>query len=98
MDQPPELQHLGHWRMAVWALRLGGVGLAVGLVGLILVVSGSTPWILAVGAIIWLASGVITVTGVFLARRELPEPRPGYWRMRFMIIQDAVNARSTQPS
>jgi len=23
MDEPPELQYNGHWRMAVWALRVG---------------------------------------------------------------------------
>ncbi|MGO9874324.1 MAG: hypothetical protein ACLPVY_11040 [Acidimicrobiia bacterium] len=95
MDEPPQLQHIGHWRMAVWSLRVGGLGLAVALVGLIVVVSGSTPWVLAVGVIIWLASAVVAVTGVFLARRELAEPRPGYWPMRFMIIHDAVHARSS---
>jgi hypothetical protein len=93
MDEPAQLQHIGHWRMAVWSLRVGGLGLAVGLVGLIVVLSGSTPWVLAAGVVIWLASAVVTVTGVVLARRELPEPRPGYWPMRFMIIHDAVHAR-----
>jgi hypothetical protein len=58
--------------MAVWALRVGYTGLAVGLVGLIVLLSGSTPWILAVGVIIWLAAAVVTVTGVFRARHELP--------------------------
>ena len=35
MDEPPELQYNGHWRMAVWALRVGYVGLAVAIAGLI---------------------------------------------------------------
>jgi hypothetical protein len=93
VDEPSQLQRIGHWRMAVWALRIGGLGLAVGLVGVIVLVSGSTPVVLAVGVVIWLACAVVTVTGVVLARRELPEPRPGYWPMRFMIIHDAVHAR-----
>ena len=83
MDEPPEPQHNGHWRMAVWALRAGYVGLAVGILGLILFLSGSTPWVLIAGAIIWLAAAAVTLTGFFWARHELPEPRPGwFWSMR----------------
>jgi len=78
--------------MAVWALRIGYFGLVVGVVGLIMVLSGSTPWVLAVGVIIWLAAAVVTVTGVVRARHELPEPRPGYWPLRFMLIHDTVHA------
>jgi hypothetical protein len=32
------------------------------------------------------------LTGVLLARHELPEPRPGLWPMRFMLIRDTVRA------
>ena len=95
MEGPAQLRHIGHWRMAVWALRVGYFGLAVGVVGLIMVLSGSTPWVLAVGVIIWLAAAVVTVTGVVRARHELPEPRPGYWPLRFMLIHDTVHARSS---
>jgi hypothetical protein len=77
--------------MAVWALRVGYLALAVGLVGLIALLSGSTPWILAVGVIGWLAAAVVTLTGVFWARSELPEPRPGLWPLRFMLIHDTVH-------
>jgi hypothetical protein len=98
MDEPAQLQRIGPWRMAVWALRVGYFGLAVGLVGLIVLLSGSTPWLLAVGVIIWLAAAVVTVTGVFRARHELPEPRPGYWPMRFMLIHDTVHPRPAQRS
>jgi hypothetical protein len=94
MDEPPELQHNGHWRMAVWALRVGYVGLAVGIAGLIVLSLGSTPWVLAGGAIIWLASAAVTLTGFFWSRRELPEPRPGFWSMRFMLIHDTIRAQS----
>ena len=81
--------------MAVWALRVGYLGLAVGIAGLIAMSSGSTPWVLAVGVIIWLAAAVVTLTEFFWARHELPEPRAGYWSMRFMLIHDTVHARSS---
>jgi hypothetical protein len=93
MDEPPGLQYNRHWRMAVWALRVGYVGLAVALVGIILTSLGSTSWVLAVGVIIWLMTAVATLVGVFRSRSDLPEPRPGYWPMRFMLIHDTVHAR-----
>jgi hypothetical protein len=95
MDEPAQLQRIGPWRMAVWALRAGYFGLAIAVVGLIVMVSGSTLRVLAVGVIIWLAAAAVTVTGVFRARHELPEPRPGYWSMRFMLIHDTVYPRSS---
>jgi hypothetical protein len=95
MDEPPELQHIRPWRMAVWALRAGYVGLAVAIVGVIVLSSGSTPWVLAVGVAIWLVAAAVTVTGVFRAHHELPEPRPGLWSLRFMLIHDTVHARSS---
>jgi hypothetical protein len=79
--------------MAVWALRTGFAGLAVALIGVIVLTSGSTPWVLAVGVVVWLVAAVVTVTGVVRARGELPDPRPGWWSLRFMIIHDTVHAR-----
>ena len=93
MDVPRELQYNGHWRMAVWALRVGYVGLAVAIAGLIVMWLGFTPWVLAVGEIIWLAAAVVTLAGFFWSRHELPETRPGFWSMRFMLIHDTVHAR-----
>jgi hypothetical protein len=95
MNEPSELWDNGHWRMAVWALRVGYVGLAVAIAGVIVMSSDSTPWLLAVGVIIWLAAAAVTLTGFFRSRHELPEPRPGYWSMRFMLIHDTVHARSS---
>jgi hypothetical protein len=94
MDEPPELQHNGHW-MAVWALRVGYLALAVAIAGLIVRLSGSTPWVLAIGLIIWLAAAAVTLTGFVWARHELAEQRPGYWSMRFMLIHGTVHARSS---
>jgi O-antigen/teichoic acid export membrane protein len=95
MAEPPELQNNGHWRMAVWSLRVGFVGLAVAVAGIIVMSSGSTPWVLAVGAIIWVACAAVTLTGFVWSRYELPEPRPRYWPMRFMLIHDTVHPRSS---
>lgn len=82
----------------MWALRVGYLALAVGIAGLIVLLSGSTPWVLGVGVLLWLASAAVTLTGVFLARHELPEPRPGLWRMRFILIHDTVHVLpSTEP-
>jgi hypothetical protein len=93
MDEPSELQDNRHWRMAVWALRVGYLGLAVGIAGLIGLSLGSTRWVLAAGVIIWLAAAVVTILGFFWSRHELPEPRPGYWPMRFMLIRDTLRTR-----
>ncbi len=95
MDELLELQHNGHWRMAVWALRVGYVGLAVAIAGLIVMSLGSTLWVLAAGVIIWLAAAAATLAGFFWSRHELPEPRPGYWSMRFMLIHDTVHVQSS---
>jgi hypothetical protein len=95
VDEPPALQQNRHWKMAVWALRVGYVGLGVGIVGLIVLATGSTPWVLAAGALIWLAAAVVTVTGVFRAHHELPEPRPGLWPMRFMLVHDTIRSRAS---
>ena len=92
MDAPPELQSDGHWVMAVWALRVGYLALTVALVGLVVTLAGSTPWVLGVGVIAWLVAAAVTLTGFFLARRRLPAPRPGLWPMRWMLIHDSVHA------
>jgi uncharacterized membrane protein YdbT with pleckstrin-like domain len=94
VDEPPELQNNGHWRMAVWALRVGFIGLAVVVAGLIMLWFGWTPWVLAAGEIVWLAVAAVTLAGFFWARHELPEPRPGFWSMRFLLIRDTVHPRS----
>ena len=99
MDDLSDLDSNGHWRMAVWALRVGYVGLAVAFAGLIVVSLGSTPWILAVGVIVWLAAALVLATGFLRSLHELHEPRPGFWSMRFKLIHDTVRARpSNQPS
>jgi hypothetical protein len=94
VDEPQELQHDRHWRTAVWTLRVGYVGLAVAIFGLLALAVGSTPWILGSGMIIWLATVPVTLTGFLWARRELPELRPRLWSMRMMLVHDSVHALS----
>jgi uncharacterized membrane protein len=95
MDELSDLENNGYWRMAVWALRVGYVGLAVAIAGLIVLSLGFTPWVLAVGVFIWLAAAVVMAAGFLRSRNELPEPRPGFWSMRFKLIHDTVHARSS---
>jgi len=73
--------------------RVGAATVAIA--GLIVMSLGSTPWVLAVGDIIWLAAEAVTLAGFFWSWHELPEPRPGYWSMRFMLIHDTVRAQSS---
>src|SRR5665213_2734019 len=68
---------------------------AVAIAGLIVMSLRSTPWVLAVGVIIWLAAAAVTLAEFFWSRHQLPEPRPGYWSMRFMLIHDTVHAQSS---
>jgi hypothetical protein len=74
---------------------VGYLALVVIVAGLIAMLSGSTPWVLAGGVIFWLAAAAVTVTGFLRARQELPEPRPGFWSIRLMLIHDTVHARSS---
>jgi hypothetical protein len=93
MDEPTELQRNGHWKMAVWALRVGFVAVATILVGVIVLSTGGTPWVLAAGVIIWLACAVVIATGFLLTLHDLTEPRPGFGSMRWMIIHDAIGLK-----
>jgi hypothetical protein len=94
-DEALELRENEHWRMAVWALRVGYAGLGVVLTGLIVLLLGSTAWVLATGMIVWLASAAVTLAGFVWSRHEAPEPRPGFWSVRFMLLHDTVHARTS---
>ena len=95
MDEWAKLQSNGHWRMAIWSLRVGYIALVIAIVGLIVYVSGSTPWVLGVGVIAWLVSVIVTLTGFLWARRELPEPRVRLWSMRMRLIHDSLHSLSS---
>jgi len=93
MGKPIELRRNGHWKMAVWALRVGLLAIATIVVGIIVLSSGGTPWVLATGVVFWLAGAVVIATGFLLTLHDLPEPRPGFWSMRWMIIHDAIGLK-----
>ena len=61
VNEPLELHDNRYWRFAVWSLRVGYVALAIVGVGVIVLVTTSTPWVLAVGVIGWLGAAVVTV-------------------------------------
>jgi hypothetical protein len=88
----PELQLSRPWRTAVWSLRVGYVGLVVAGAGLIALAFGATPWILASGVILWLATVPVTLTGFLSARHAIAKPRPSLWSMRVGLIRDSVHA------
>jgi hypothetical protein len=74
---------------------MGFVALVVVIAGLIVMLLGSTPWVLGVGEITWFFAAVVALGSFFWARHLLPKPRPGFWSMRFMLIHDSVHGRSS---
>lgn len=93
MDATRTLQSNPHWQMAIWALRAGYAGLVVVAAGLVLTIAGSTPWVLVTGMTIWLVAALVTMVGFLWGRQDLPEPRPGFWPIRRMLLHDSVHAR-----
>ena len=89
MQRTPE-QSKG-WRTAVWSLRVGYVGLVVAGAGLVALAFGATPWILASGTIVWLATVPLMLIGFLSARHALAAPRPSLWSMRLGLIHDSFH-------
>ena len=83
-----------NWRVAVWSLRAGLVGLVVAFVGLIIMLTGQTSLALAVGVIWWLITVVITLTSFLMALHELGKDRPSFWSMRILLARAALGMRT----
>ena len=83
-----------HWRLAVRGLRFAGLGLFVAVGGLVTRVwsTGTGLTILAVGVGIYLVGVVVVFTGFIPAIRALPKPRPSFWRLRRLLMRDALHA------
>ncbi|MFN8041148.1 MAG: hypothetical protein U0Q07_18170 [Acidimicrobiales bacterium] len=98
MDEPAALQDDPSWRRAVWALRCGFAALVVVLVGVVVLRSSGTPWVLVVGVAGWLVAGGVTVQGVVRTHASLAEPRPSLWSLRFMVLRDTFRPRGAGSS
>jgi len=83
-----------HWRLAIRGLRLAGLGLFVAVGGLVTRVwsTGTGLTILTVGVGIYLVGIVVLFTGFIPAIRALPKPRPSFWRLRRLLMRDALRA------
>jgi hypothetical protein len=95
IDVSPKLRGSAHWRLAVWGLRLAGCGLGVAVAGLVTRVwsTGTGLSILAVGVVTYLIGAALVFTGLIPAFRALPRPRPSFWRLRWVLMRDALHAR-----
>ena len=93
-DDATGLRGSAHWRLAVRGLRLAGLGLFVAVGGLVTRVwsTGAGLTILAVGVGIYLVGVVVVFTGFIPAIRALSKPRPSFWRLRWLLLRDALHA------
>ena len=82
-----------HWRISVWALRVGYVALAMAAVGLLLLALGETPWLLAAGVVAWLMCAATLVFGLLWTLNSLDDQRPGFWAMRVRLLGDSVHRK-----
>jgi len=93
-DGATGLRGSAYWRLAVRGLRLAGLGLFVAVGGLVTRVwsTGTGLTILAVGVGIYLVGVVVVYAGFIPAIRALPKPRPSFWRLRRLLMRDALHA------
>ncbi len=84
------------WKLAVRGLRVAGLGLFVAVGGLVTSVwstdTGST--ILAVGVVVYLVGVVAVYIGFIPAIRALSKPRPSFWKLRRVLMHDALHTRA----
>ena len=97
--QSPHMENLrdsAHWRLAVWGVRVMGLGLTVVIAGLVALLwsTATGKAILAVGIGIYLVGVVLTLVEVRCAYGEAQPPRPDYARVQQTLLHDALHARS----
>ena len=95
MDEPARCRTNLHWRRAVRTLRVGYVALAVAFADFVVLLVGSTPWVLAAGMCTWLVCVAIVLFNFLRARSELGEARPKLWSLRVLLVKDTMPARRT---
>ena len=88
-----DLHASAQWGVAVWGLRLAGFGLFVAAGGLVTSVWASATGLtlLAVGVVGYLIGVVTVYAGLVPTIRALPEPRPSFWRLRRLLVHDALH-------
>jgi dolichyl-phosphate-mannose--protein O-mannosyl transferase len=94
-DDVMDLRGNGHWRLAVRGLRFAGLGLFVAVAGLVTRVWSTSTGLtmLAIGVGIYLVAVVVLFTGFVPAILALAKPRPSFWRLRRLLMRDALHAR-----
>ena len=92
-DGATGLRGSAYWRLAVRGLRLAGLGLFVAVGGLVTRVwsTGTGLTVLAVGVVVYLVGVVVVYTGFIPAIRAFPRPRPSFWRLRRLLMRDALH-------
>ena len=95
-DDVTDLRASAPWKLAVRGLRIAGFGLFLAVGGLVIRVwstdTGLT--ILAVGVGVYLVGVVVVYTGFIPAIRALPKPRPSFWKLRRVLMHDALHTRA----
>lgn len=81
------------WRVAVRGLQIAGLGMFLAVVGLVtsVWVTGVGFTVVAVGVGIYLVGAVAIYFGIIPAIRALPKPRPSFWRLRRLLMRDALH-------
>jgi hypothetical protein len=89
------LRNSRSWTLAVWGLRLAGIGLSFALIGLI-----TRSWsnnvgltILSIGVVVYLFAVVFIYIGFIPAIRAFAKPRPSFWKIRRKLMKDALHFR-----
>ena len=75
--------------MTVWTLRVQFLGLFLLLLGLLIGVHA----VFVVGLVAFLGGAVLTLVGLIGAFRSLPEPRPTFLDVRWVLLRDMVGRR-----
>ena len=80
------------WRTAVWALRFDYVALISVIVGVAILASTGSRFLLGAGVVLWLCAAAVSITCVLRTRRSIPEPKPDFWTLRLTLVDDSAHA------
>jgi hypothetical protein len=88
-----DLRRSGHWRPAVWGVRVMGTGLAVVIAGIVTLAwsTAATKAILAGGVGIYLSGLAFTLVEARCAYRDVQPPRPNHAWVQRTLLHDALH-------